>query len=152
MRFNTTHQLWQYFPELTVMSSAKLVYRSKNCKYLELPGRSWHTVPFDFLMMTGYMTCLPVLPGILRNRDDSPSLLRSTGRHQCKEYDEGDHAFEIEVTEIKHVFKNEPEPEQASYDNIINHLNKGSAEDKSVAEIMSDRKEKVFPNGDAEPI
>ena len=50
------------------------------------------------------------------------------------------------------VVQNGQNRNEASYDNIIRHLQKGSPEDKLVGELMYERKGKVFPTGDAEPI
>jgi transcriptional regulator len=105
-----------------------------------------------FLDDDGLFDFLSRLTRHFEGREDSPSLVHQLDETYVRNMMKAITAFEIEVTEIKHVFKMSQNRNEAGYDNIINHLQKGSAEDMRVAEIMSKRKEKVFPNGDAEPI
>lgn len=53
-------------------------------------------------------------------------------------------AFEIEVTELENVFKLSQNRDEKSYDNIINELKQRDSEAKVIAELMQERKEKVF--------
>ncbi len=52
--------------------------------------------------------------------------------------------FEIELTEIEHVFKMSQNKNEITYNNIIKELQKGNADEQAVAKIMVERKEKVF--------
>jgi transcriptional regulator len=54
--------------------------------------------------------------------------------------------FEIEVTDLQHVFKLSQDRDEESYDNIISKLNEGSHDAKAIASIMKKRKSKVFPS------
>lgn len=53
-------------------------------------------------------------------------------------------AFEIEVTNIDHVFKLSQNHNEKDYDNIVKELKKKGGESKVVGEIMENRKAKVF--------
>jgi transcriptional regulator len=54
-------------------------------------------------------------------------------------------AFEIEVTDLQHVFKLSQNRDEKSYNNIIAKLNEGNNDAKAIASIMEKRKHKVFP-------
>jgi transcriptional regulator len=53
--------------------------------------------------------------------------------------------FEIEVNDLQHVFKLSQDRDEKSYDNIITQLKKQESDAKKIAEIMEQRKSKVFP-------
>lgn len=55
-------------------------------------------------------------------------------------------AFEIEVTELQHVFKLSQDRDEKSYDNIIKQLKLQSGDAEKIGTIMEERKSKVFPN------
>ncbi|HEY6505407.1 MAG TPA: FMN-binding negative transcriptional regulator [Chitinophagaceae bacterium] len=55
-------------------------------------------------------------------------------------------AFEVEVTEMDHVFKLSQDRDEKSYDNIIERLKKQGGDGKEIAELMEKRKSKVFPS------
>jgi transcriptional regulator len=54
-------------------------------------------------------------------------------------------SFEIEVVSIENVFKLSQNRDEKSYDNIITQLKKQESDAKKIAEIMEQRKSKVFP-------
>lgn len=54
--------------------------------------------------------------------------------------------FEIEITDLQHVFKLSQDRDEKSYDNIIQQLKKKEGSAKTIAEIMEKRKSKVFPS------
>jgi transcriptional regulator len=54
--------------------------------------------------------------------------------------------FEIEINDLQHVFKLSQDRDEESYDNIINELKKQEGDAKKIAEIMEERKSKVFPS------
>lgn len=54
-------------------------------------------------------------------------------------------AFEIEVESLQHVFKLSQDRDEKSYDNIVTHLKQQEGDGKIIAEIMDQRKPKVFP-------
>jgi transcriptional regulator len=54
--------------------------------------------------------------------------------------------FEMEITDLQHVFKLSQNRDEKSYDNIIQQLKQKDGEAKAIAEIMEKRKSKVFPS------
>lgn len=54
-------------------------------------------------------------------------------------------AFEVEITSIDHVFKLSQNRDEKSYDNIIARLKQDNGDAKTLAEIMENRKSKVYP-------
>jgi transcriptional regulator len=54
--------------------------------------------------------------------------------------------FEMEVTAIDHVFKLSQNRDEKSYDNIIGKLQELPGDAKEIAELMKQRKTKVFPS------
>jgi transcriptional regulator len=55
-------------------------------------------------------------------------------------------AFEIEITSMDHVFKLSQNRDEKSYDNIARELKKQGGDGKEIAELMEQRKSKVFPS------
>lgn len=54
--------------------------------------------------------------------------------------------FEIEITDLQHVFKLSQDRDEKSYDNIIQQLKQKNDDAKMIAAIMEKRKSKVFPS------
>ena len=54
-------------------------------------------------------------------------------------------AFEVEIASIDHVFKLSQNRDEKSYDNIIARLKQDNGDAKTLAEIMENRKSKVYP-------
>lgn len=54
--------------------------------------------------------------------------------------------FEIEITELKHIFKLSQNRDEKSYDNIIRQLKQKDNDARIIAAIMEKRKSKVFPS------
>jgi len=54
--------------------------------------------------------------------------------------------FEIEITDLQHVFKLSQNRDEESYDNIIRQLKQRDDNAKAIATIMEKRKSKVFPS------
>lgn len=54
-------------------------------------------------------------------------------------------AFEIEVSSVEHVFKLSQNRDEESYHHIAEKLKAGDADATAIAEMMEERKSKVFP-------
>ena len=54
--------------------------------------------------------------------------------------------FEIEITDLKHIFKLSQNRDEESYDNIVAQLKKQEGDAKEIGIIMEERKYKVFPS------
>lgn len=67
---------------------------------------------------------------------ESPSLVEHLSSDYIKRLIKAIIAFEIELTEIPHVFKLSQNRDKESYKNIIEHLQKGDSEAQKIATIM----------------
>jgi len=54
--------------------------------------------------------------------------------------------FEIEISDLQHVFKLSQDRDEKSYDNIIQQLKQKDGHAKTIAAIMEKRKSKTFPS------
>jgi len=54
--------------------------------------------------------------------------------------------FEIEISDLQHVFKLSQDRDEKSYDNIIQQLKQKDGNAKTIAAIMEKRKSKTFPS------
>lgn len=55
-------------------------------------------------------------------------------------------AFEVEITAMENVFKLSQNRDEKSYENIINELKKQEGDSNKIAELMQQRKSKLFPS------
>jgi len=74
------------------------------------------------------------------NNPSSPSLVEHLSSEYTDRLVKAIIAFEIEVTQIAHVFKLSQNRDRESYQNIIGHLQKGDNEAQNVAAIMEKNK------------
>lgn len=74
------------------------------------------------------------------NNPSSPSLFEHLAPEYINRLAKAIIAFEIEVTEIAHVFKMSQNRDKESYQNIVENLQKGDCEAQSVAAIMEKNK------------
>lgn len=54
--------------------------------------------------------------------------------------------FEIEINDLRHIFKLSQNRDEESYDNIIKELKQKNSDAQAIAAIMEKRKSKVFPS------
>lgn len=78
------------------------------------------------------------------NNPHSPSLVSKLDDSYVSNMMKAIVGFEIEITSIEHVFKLSQNRDAKSYENIMEHLNKGDADAKQVASTMHERQEKIF--------
>ena len=79
------------------------------------------------------------------NNANSPSLVSKMNEGYVRDMMKAIVAFEIEITSVEHVFKLSQNRDQKSYHNIIQHLQQGDENGKTVAALMNERQDKVFP-------
>lgn len=79
------------------------------------------------------------------NNIHSPALFEKLPHDYVQRLSKAIIAFEIEVTELEHVFKLSQNRDKESYQNIIAHLQQGDAEAQAIADEMQQRTSKVFP-------
>jgi transcriptional regulator len=85
------------------------------------------------------------LTATFEQNPDSPSLVHKMDEAYVSNMMKAIVAFEIEVTDVQHVFKLSQNRDEKSYDNIITQLKESDADAKTVATIMQERKNKVYP-------
>lgn len=74
----------------------------------------------------------------------SPSLYKNLPAEYITRLSKAISAFEIGITAIEHVFKLSQNRDQQSFQSILQHLEKGDANEKAIAEEMRKRKEQFF--------
>ncbi len=84
------------------------------------------------------------LTAVYENNPSSEALVENMSSDYISSMLKAIVGFEIELTEIEHVFKMSQNKNIMTYNNIINQLQKGNADEQAVARIMIERKEKVF--------
>lgn len=76
----------------------------------------------------------------------SPSLVQKMDEDYVRSMMKAIIAFEIEITDIQHIFKLSQNRDEKSYENIIAHLGAQDQDAQTIAQTMQQRKEKVFPS------
>jgi transcriptional regulator len=76
--------------------------------------------------------------------DDSPSLVPKLDDDYLRQNMKAIIGFEVEVTDLGHVFKLSQNRQQQDFHRIVDQLSSGDAESKEVAERMEKLKEKLF--------
>lgn len=99
-----------------------------------------------FLDETGLHDVLTKLTATFENNEASPSLVENMDPQYVSTMMKAIIAFEIEITEIQHIFKLSQNRDEKSYENIIQELHKQDADAKMIADTMQQRKQKVFPS------
>ena len=99
-----------------------------------------------FLDNDGLHNLLTRLTEKFENNPHSPALVQRMDETYVASQMKAIIAFEIEVTEIQHVFKLSQNRDEKSYDTIVEQLSAQDAESKTVAETMQQRKQTVFPS------
>ena len=79
------------------------------------------------------------------NNPHSPSLVQKMDEDYVASMMKAIVAFEIEITSIEHIFKLSQNRDKKSYENIIGHLNEKDRDAQTIAAIMEQRQDKVFP-------
>lgn len=97
-----------------------------------------------FLGDEGLLNLLTKLTETFENNPHSPSLVHKMPEGYVSGMMKAIVAFDIEITDIEHVFKMSQNRDEKSYENIIHHLQQGDSEAQAVAKTMSEKKAKVF--------
>jgi transcriptional regulator len=97
-----------------------------------------------FLTDTELLDVLKRTTAHFENNPHSPALVEHMQEEYVQKMMKAIVAFEIEVTELNHVFKLSQNRDEKSYDAIITELKKQGGEAEEVAREMEERKPKVF--------
>jgi len=99
-----------------------------------------------FLDEKGLHNILTKLTATFEQNENSPSLVHKMDEAYVNNMMKAIVAFEIEVTDLQHVFKLSQNRDEKSYDNIIEQLSNNDADGKIIADTMQQRKSKVYPS------
>lgn len=97
-----------------------------------------------FLDEKGLLEILTKLTETFEQNPGSPSLVHKMDEAYVNNMMKAIVAFEIEVTDLQHVFKLSQNRDEKSYDNIIEQLSNNDADAKTIADTMQQRKSKVY--------
>ncbi|ULQ56725.1 FMN-binding negative transcriptional regulator [Flavihumibacter rivuli] len=84
------------------------------------------------------------LTGHFEKDPNSPSQVKEMSEEYINSNMSAIIAFEVEVKELKHVFKLSQNHSESNYKSIIQHLEAGTDEEKAVARVMAERKDNVY--------
>jgi transcriptional regulator len=99
-----------------------------------------------FLDDAGLHNVLTKLTSNFEQNENSLSLVHKMDEAYVSNMMKAIIAFEIEVTDIQHVFKLSQNRDEKSYGNIIEELGSKDADAKIIADTMQERKNKVYPS------
>jgi len=99
-----------------------------------------------FLGETELHDVLTKLTKTFEHNEQSPALVHKMDEAYVNNMMKAIIAFEIEITDIQHVFKLSQNRDEKSYENIVGHLSERDTEAQSIAQTMKDRKQKVYPS------
>jgi transcriptional regulator len=97
-----------------------------------------------FLDDIGLRNLLERLTETFENNPHSPALVKYMDEGYVTNLMKAIVAFDIEITGIEHVFKLSQNRDEKSYDNIIEHLQLGGADEQTIAARMQLNKHNVF--------
>jgi len=89
-----------------------------------------------FLDDQGLKNILTWLTEKFEDNPQSPSLVQKMDNDYVSKMMEAIEAFEIELTEVRHIFKLSQNRDEISHANIIEHLNQKGGESRIIAEAM----------------
>lgn len=97
-----------------------------------------------FLNEDGLLNVITKLTEKFENNPHSPSLVQKLDKDYVKNLMQAIIGFEIEITNVEHVFKLSQNRDQKSYDNIIHHLSEQDDDAKAIAKTMQQNVHNVF--------
>ncbi|MBG9375690.1 FMN-binding negative transcriptional regulator [Panacibacter sp. DH6] len=100
----------------------------------------------QFLDDAGLYNVLKKLTANFEQHADSPSLVEKMDEQYMQHNMKAIAAFEIELTDVQHVFKLSQNRDEKSYNNIIETLGTKDADAQSIAATMQSRKSTIFPS------
>lgn len=98
-----------------------------------------------FLDETDLFHLLVKLTAHFENNPDSPAQVKHMDDAYIRSNMKAIIGFEIEITELQHVFKLSQNRDKISFEQIVDQLQTGDYESKAVADEMQQRKDQIFP-------
>jgi transcriptional regulator len=132
-------------PDVLVIFSGAHAYVSASWYKNQQQASTWNYQAvhakgkLKFLNEDGLLDLLHRLTAHFEDNASSPSLVEHLSGDYVSGLTKAIVAFEIEVTEIAHIFKLSQNRDKESYANIINHLSDGDSEAQALALVMQKR-------------
>ncbi|GEO11265.1 FMN-binding negative transcriptional regulator [Segetibacter aerophilus] len=145
VRQSDHHKAFVQNPQVLAIFSGPHAYVSASWYTNQQQASTWNYQAvhakgqLKFLNDEGLLNILHRLTEQFENNAASPSLVENLEGEYVRRLTKAIVGFEIEVTEIAHIFKLSQNRDKESYNNIIQHLKDGDSEAKLVASIMEKR-------------
>lgn len=142
MRQTDHHRALLQNNKVLVIFSAAHTYVSASWYKDPKQGSTWNYQAvhakgkLHFVNEEGLLDILHRLTAHFENNPSSPSLVEHLPEEYVSHLTKAIEGFEIEVTEIAHVFKLSQNRDRESYNNILDHLRKGDENARLVASAM----------------
>jgi transcriptional regulator len=148
MKQTDHHKAFIQNPQVLVIFSGAHAYVSASWYKDQKQASTWNYQAvhakgkLQFLPDSALLDILHRITEKFENNPSSPSLVNHLPTDYIDRLMKAIVAFEIEVTDIAHVFKMSQNRDKESYQNIIKHLSDGDRDAKLVASVM---KENIIP-------
>lgn len=150
MRQTDHHKAFEHNPNVLVVFTGPHCYVSAGWYTNKQTASTWNYMSvhakgeLNFLGDEQLLELLHELTNQYENDPASPSSYEHLPEDYVQRLSKAIIGFEIKVTELDHVFKLSQNREEEGYNNIIQHLMLGNAEEKAVAEEMLKRRDRLF--------
>jgi len=151
MRQTHHHKAFEHQPRVLAVFTGPHTYVSASWYVNKQIGSTWNYQAVHargqlrFLESDQLLQLLKELTAHFENDAASPSLYEHLPAEYVQRMSKAIVGFEIEVTNIEHVYKLSQDRDEQSYQNIVDHLSAGDASARYIAEEMRKRKQSVFP-------
>lgn len=142
MRLTDHHKAFMQNPDVLAIFSGAHTYVSASWYKDPQQAATWNYQAVHakgklrFLDDDALLDILHKLTAHFENNPSSPSLVEHLPTEYVNRLMKAIVAFEIEITEIAHVFKLSQNRDKESYQNIIRHLYNGDSDARQVASVM----------------
>lgn len=151
MKGNDHHKAFEKNKQVLVLFTGPHTYVSASWYENKLQGSTWNYMTvhargeLSFLPDEDLLKILEDLTAHFENDPASPSLYNRLPEDYISRLQKAILGFEVRITHLEHVFKLSQNRDQQSFENIIDHLEKGNAGAQGIAAEMNKRKATFFP-------
>lgn len=150
MKKTDHYEAFRNNPEVLAVFTGPHCYVSASWYSDPKQGSTWNYMTVQarghirFLEEDALPTLLHDLTDHFENNPDSPSLYENLPAEYVQRLSKAIVAFEVSVTQTDNVFKLSQNRDEASYHNIIRHLEEGSEDARRIAGEMQQRTGRLF--------
>lgn len=150
MRKTDHHKAFEANPVALAVFNGPHTYVSASWYSNPAMGSTWNYItvhakgPMHFLPQEELLQILDELTARFENNPASPSLYRHLSQEYIQHMAKAIVGFEIAVSELANVYKLSQNRDQASFENIIAHLQQQGGDAALIAQEMELRKAKLF--------